>query len=124
MHLPRWAVAVVAVIALCGSTQAARANGSFGAIAYAPSTGCYGYSYGKDCQAAAANVALQNCNGPDRRVVVWVAGGYAALAVNNNGGFGAAWSTACQADADRAALNFAGGPGCGAHIICEMATGV
>src|SRR5262249_14187643 len=101
-----------------------RAGNYFGAIAYSPSTGYYGYSYGKDCLAAAQATAVQNCAGPDRQVVVWVANGYAALAVNNNGGYGAAWSTNCQADADRAALNFAGGPACGAHIICEMATGV
>jgi hypothetical protein len=109
---------------LCGAAPTAWADNYFGAIAYAPSTGRYGYSYGKDCLATAEVVAAGNCLGPDRRVVVWVANGYAALAVNHNGGYGAAWSTTCQADADQAALNFAGGPACGAHIVCEMATGV
>jgi serine/threonine-protein kinase len=124
MRLTHWAVALVAAIVVCGTTQVAHADDDFGAIAYSPSTGYYGYSYGKDCEATAENVALRNCNGPDRQVVVWVANGYAALAVNNNGGYGAAWSTDCQADADQAALDFAGGPGCEAQIICEMATGV
>jgi len=68
--------------------------------------------------------ALQNCNGLDRRVVVYVGNGYAALAVNSNGGFGAAWSSRCQAEADQAALIYAGGIGCGAHVVCEVATGV
>jgi serine/threonine-protein kinase len=120
---PRWAVTLVAVIVLGGTAQAARAD-YFGAIAYSPSTGCYGYSFGQDCVPTAENVALQNCNGPDRQVVVWVSNGYAALAVNNNGGYGSAWSTNCQAEADQAALNFAGGAGCGAYILCEIATGV
>jgi serine/threonine-protein kinase len=124
MRLPRWAVTLVAVVVLAGTTQAARADDYFGAIAYSPSTGYFGYSFGQDCEATAQNVALQNCCGQDRQVVVWVSNGYAALAVNNNGGYGSAWSTNSQAEADQAALNFAGGPGCGAHIVCEIATGV
>jgi Domain of unknown function (DUF4189) len=123
MRRTRFVAAVVIAIALFGTAQAAHA-GSFGAIAYAPSTGCYGYTFGRDCPANADLGALWNCNGLDRRVVVEVGNGYAALAVNGNGGYGAAWSTRCQAEADQAALNYAGGPGCGAHIICEVATGV
>jgi serine/threonine-protein kinase len=124
MNLKQYAIALVALAALFTTVNAAHAAEYFGAIAYSPSTGHYGFSYGKDCVANADIVALQNCIGADRRVVVWVANGSAALAVNNNGGFGTAWSTNCQAEADQAALNYAGGPGCGAHIICEMATGV
>jgi serine/threonine-protein kinase len=124
MRLRQWTVALIVVTALCATSQAARADTYFGAIAYSPSTGHYGFSYGKDCLATAEVAAIQNCVGWDRRVVVFVSNGYAALAVNNNGSFGAAWDTNCQADADQAAINFAGGPGCGAHLICEMATGV
>jgi serine/threonine-protein kinase len=124
MRTPRFALAVVAVLALFASVQAARANEFFGAIAYSPSTGHYGYTYGRDCLANAEAGALQNCIGADRRVVVWVSNGYAALAVSNDGRFGAAWSSECQAEADHAALNFAGGPDCGAHIVCEIETGV
>jgi serine/threonine-protein kinase len=124
VSLPRGAIALVAVLALFGTAQAARADASFGAIAYSPSTGSYGYTFGRNCAADAEIGALQNCNGRDRRVVAWVSNGYAALAVNDKGGYGAAWSTRCQADADQAALNFAGGPGCGAHVLCEVATGV
>jgi serine/threonine-protein kinase len=124
MRILHFAMAVVAVFALLGSVPAARANDYFGAIAYSPSTGQYGYTFGRDCQANAEIGALQNCIGADRRVVVWVSNSYAALAVNNDGSFGAAWSSECQAEADNAALNFAGGPGCGAHILCEVATGV
>jgi hypothetical protein len=124
MRLPHRTIALVALAVLLGTVQAARADAAFGAIAYSPTTGYYGYSYGRDCLANAESAALQNCNGLDRRVVVSVGNGYAALAVNNNGGFGAAWSGRCQADADQAALNFAGGLGCGAHILCEVATGV
>jgi serine/threonine-protein kinase len=121
MSLPRCVVAAFTALIILGSVQASRADGNFGAIAYSPCTGCYGYSFGLDCQASAERVALQNCCGLDRRVVAWVAGGYAALVVNNNGGYGAAWSTNCRADAEQAALGYAGG--CGAHILCWIASG-
>lgn len=105
-----------------GAGQAANRN-SFGAIAYSPSTGTFGYSYGKGNLADAEGTALGNCRGADRQIVVWVDHGFAALAVNSHGYIGAAWSRSSQADACRAALDFAGGPACGASILCEMATG-
>ena len=123
MRLARRFIALVALVVLFETVLAVRAEAASGAIAYSPVTGYYGYSFGRDCLTNAEIAALQNCNGLDHRVVVSVENGYAALAVNNNGGYGAAWSTRCQADADQAALNFAGGPGCGAHILCEVATG-
>src|SRR4051812_19540565 len=121
MRLPRWAIAAVA---LCGVTQAAWADEYYGAIAYSPSTGSYGFSYGKDCQATAENVALSSCRGRDRQVVVWVSNGYAALAVNDDGGWGAAWSSVSQEDANQAAMDYAGGCDSGAPPISGMATGV
>jgi serine/threonine-protein kinase len=118
------AVAAVAVaLSLFGTAQAARADG-WGAIAYSPSTGAYGYWYGADCEATASNGALNNCGGDDRQVMVTVQNGWAALAVNRDGGYGYAWSTNSLEDAECLAIGYAGGPGCGAEIRCWVASGV
>jgi serine/threonine-protein kinase len=122
MRLTRWAAAITAVALLLGAAGAARAD-AFAAIAYSPHTGQYGYWYGADCLATAKNGALQGCNARDAQVVVTVENGWAALAVNNNGGYGYGWSTNCQAEAERIAVNGAGGPGCGAHVLCWVASG-
>jgi serine/threonine-protein kinase len=117
-------IATLAVaFALLGTAQAARADG-WGAIAYSPSTGAYGYWYGADCQANAEQGALNNCGGCDKQVMVTVDHGWAALAVNKNGGYGYAYSTKCQADAERSAIQYAGGPRAGAYILCWVASGV
>jgi serine/threonine-protein kinase len=122
MRSKHW-IGIVAVTALLfGTAQVSRAD-AFGAIAYSPSTGNYGYWYGANCLAAAEVGALSGCNAPDRQVVATVENGWAALAVNNNGGWGYGWSTNCLAEAEGYALNGAGGPCCGAHILCQVASG-
>src|SRR5690349_7855639 len=52
---------------------------SFGAIAYSPTTGKFGYSYNYRNRATAEKVALQNCHAVDARVVGWVNAGFLAL---------------------------------------------
>ena len=122
MRLIRPIAAVAVVFALLGAAQAARAD-AYAAIAYSKSTGQYGYTYGYDNLDAAKCDAVANANAPDAHVVVWVENGWAALAVNNNGGWGYGWSTNCKANAERFAIDGAGGPACGAHILCWAASG-
>ena len=122
MKLIRRFAAVAIVFALLGAVSAARAD-AYAAIAYSESTGQYGYTYGYDDLGAAENDAVANANADDAQVVVWVENGWAALAVNNDGGWGYGWSTNCQADAERFAIDGAGGPACGAHILCWVASG-
>ena len=121
MRLPRWITVLAIAVTLFGTVQGARA--AFGAIAYSPSTGSYGYWYGANCRAEAENGALNNCGGADRQIVVWVQNGWASLAVNNEGRWGYGWSTNCREEADRNALNNAGGRRCGARILCWVASG-
>jgi hypothetical protein len=122
MRLTRPLAALAVAVSLLGAAQAARAD-AFAAIAYSPSTGNYGSWYGADCQATAENGALNNCGGEDRQVVVWVENGWAALAVNNDGGWGYGWSTNSLDEAEGNAINGAGGSGCGAYILCWVASG-
>ena len=118
----RWIAAVAVVAALFAATQSARAD-AYAAIAYSQCTGQYGYTYGYNDLCAAQNDAVANANASDAQVVAWVENGWAALAVNKNGGWGYGWSNNGQADAERFALNGAGGPACGAYILCWVASG-
>jgi hypothetical protein len=118
MRAIRWIAAVAIAVMLLGAAQAARAD--FAAIAYSPSTNKYGYWFGANSRAAAENGAMRNCDGADRRVVVWVENGWTALAVNSDGRWGYGWSTTSRADAERRALNSAGN---GAYILYWAASG-
>jgi hypothetical protein len=119
MRLTRCIAAIAVAFFVFGAAQAARAD-AYAAIAYSQSTGQYGYSYGYDNLGAAENAAVGYANAPDAHVVVWVENGWAALAVNDDGGWGYGWSTNSQAEAEGYALNGAGG---GAHILCWVASG-
>jgi serine/threonine-protein kinase len=110
---------VVAVVLILVAVPAVWAD--YGAIAYSPATGKYGYSYNCDSLAEAERIALRNCRASDATVKVWVENGWAALAVNNNGAYGWGWSTSSLADAEATALsNVSGG---GGHILCWCASG-
>lgn len=67
-------------------------TGSYGAIAYSPSTGAYGYSYNYRTRRTAEQVALGYCDADDARVVAWVNFGFAALVKADDGSWGAATS--------------------------------
>ncbi len=54
---------------------------TFGAIAYSPSTGQYGFSYRAVNQSQAVQAAINYCGANDCSSVVWVQGGCAAAAV-------------------------------------------
>src|SRR5689334_18039589 len=92
-------LALMLLLALSASAWA-----DFGAIAYSPDTGRWGYSYGFYWQSDASNDALARCNAADARVVVWVQNGWAALAVGDDGAYGWGWSASSRADAESRAL--------------------
>jgi hypothetical protein len=71
---------------------------SYGAIAYSPSTGYYGVSWGYDTQGSAENRALYEC-GYDDCQVMWFRNAYGALAIGYSS-WGASWgSSASEAQA-------------------------
>src|SRR5690348_2692795 len=67
--------------------------GGFGAIAYSPATRRYGWSYNVQGQANAEETAMCNCGASDAIILVWGHHTYLALALAENGGYGAGWDT-------------------------------
>ena len=84
--------------------MSASVRADFGAIAYSPETGQWGYSYGFDCQEDSQNDALSRCNADDAQIAVWVENGWAALAVGDDGAWGWGWSSSSREDAEARAL--------------------
>lgn len=80
-------------IALLATPTLALAQDSYGAIAYSPSTGSYGWAHDFGSQNAAENAALDSCydRANDCQVAVWFRNACGALAVGPNG-WGAAWA--------------------------------
>jgi len=93
----------------------------YGAIAYSNSSGKYGYSYGCSSRSTAERLALNKCAASDRRIVVWVSKGWAALAVNDANRWGTGWSTKSRAAAERIALSKCGGAN--PRILCWINSG-
>src|ERR1035438_3260527 len=75
------------------------------AIAYSQSTEKCGYSWGHENRAAAERAALAKCPAPDAAVVIWGTNVYIALALGEDGHWGAAWNTDQQTE-EREALRF------------------
>lgn len=92
----------------------------YGAIAYSESTGKYGLSYSYGSQQAAQQRALDECEGSDKEIEVWVNDGWAAVAVNKDGEVAYGWSKSSRADAENRAL--ANG-GHGYSILCWVSSG-
>jgi Domain of unknown function (DUF4189) len=92
----RWTLSAAAVlVALLASAGAAEARDYYGAIAYSPSTGAYGYSYDHVSRANAETAALAACSehAGDCQVPVWFRNACAALAVGNGGSWGTGWGS-------------------------------
>src|SRR5438552_1120659 len=53
----------------------------YGAIAFSPSTGKYGYSYDCGSRAQAERIALSYCKESDARPLTWVQFGWAVLVI-------------------------------------------
>jgi hypothetical protein len=118
----RWlgglSLALVALLTLAG-----RSSADFAAIAYSPSTGAYGYSYGFASLAGARAEALAHCRGDDARVVVWVENGYAALALGDRrGAYGWGWAFN-RGEARARALNQCAARTTGAYVAVSVYSG-
>ncbi|MEM7226221.1 MAG: DUF4189 domain-containing protein [Pseudomonadota bacterium] len=74
---------------------------SFGAIAYSPSTGGYGYATEYRSRARAEHIALGECaaysDGADCQVLVWFRNHCGALAASDDGAYGSAYAAALDA---------------------------
>jgi serine/threonine-protein kinase len=77
---------------------------SYGAIAYATSSGVWGYSYGYSSRGGAESRALRECRSRGRgcRAIVWFREACGALATGRNNGYGWAWNTSRRAARQRA----------------------
>jgi hypothetical protein len=78
--------ALCALLLCFAFVSSALAGGPFCAIAYSPSTYRVGWSHSHYNRASAEAAALSGCGAYDARIVVWVASGYAALAVDKTTG--------------------------------------
>jgi hypothetical protein len=68
----------------------------FAAIAYSPSLRCHGHSHGYVTQEAAESAAVRECAATDATVVVWTRDAWCALAVADDGAYGAGWAGTSQ----------------------------
>ena len=72
----------------------------YGAIAYSPDSGKYGYSSDCGTRERAESLALSHCIAVDARVAIWVKDGWAALYKNSGGQWHTAWSSNSREDAE------------------------
>jgi serine/threonine-protein kinase len=98
-----WGIVIAGSI--LGSAGKVEARDNYGAIAYSPSTGAYGWSYDHVSQASAVSAALAECSqrAGDCQVPLWFRNACGALAVGSGGGFGTGWGTS-RGIAERYAL--------------------
>ncbi|MDX2270923.1 MAG: DUF4189 domain-containing protein [Cyanobacteriota bacterium] len=106
------AASVLAVGAVVVGSQQAHAG--FGAIAYSPATGSYGYSYNHTTQAGAEFAAVQACSAyaGDCQAQLWFQNSCGALAVSPSGAFGTGWGATvalAQAYAVQTCSQYGGG---------------
>lgn len=99
---PAWASQADMDIAGAAMARSMR-RPSYGAIAYSPATGRYGWSYKADERATAENLAIQSCGAADAITLVWGSDVYLALALGEGGAYGSAWNTR-RAAAEQQAL--------------------
>lgn len=98
----RYAFALACGLALSAGAAPAEAEDLFGAIAFSPSTGQYGWSKNQSVEAGASDEAVSGCGVDDCEAVV-VFANCAALSVGD--GFGMGFSKAkSQSKAEDAAL--------------------
>jgi hypothetical protein len=83
--------AVVAFSALIGGATTAAAD-NFGAIAYSPQIGTFGYAYDHDSRGEAEEHALQEC-GRACEIVLWFKNACGALAKGGDKGYGVGWAS-------------------------------
>ena len=77
----------------------------YGAIAYSPSTGVYGYSYNYTTQSEAEYQAHQKCGYVDCQTATWVKNGCMSLAVNDYDYWAGAWGNTYEEARGKAILS-------------------
>jgi serine/threonine-protein kinase len=101
--LKKWLLIGLVAVALAWMASPAQCAAAdyYAAIAFSPSTGACGYSYGFTSLTAAKNRAVEECEGADAVVVGWARNAYVALALGDDrGACGVGWaSTAASARA-------------------------
>lgn len=98
--------------------------GSYGAIAYSPSTGCHGYAYGHCSAQKAIAIAIKGCGKSDCESKANFSNACGAIAKATNGALGIGISTISLCDAAERALfycRYYGGKDC--IIICQICSG-
>lgn len=80
------------------------ASAGYGAIAYSPSSGVWGYSYNYGSRGAAERRALRECRirGGGCRSIVWFRNACGALASGHGNAYGWSWNTSRAAARRRA----------------------
>jgi Domain of unknown function (DUF4189) len=68
--------------------QGPRAGGSYGALAYSPKTGDYGYSYGFGNRKLAEQRAKRECGKDDCEIAAWYSKACGAVAAGDDGKWG------------------------------------
>jgi hypothetical protein len=107
---------LIALIVVASSGFAASAfAGDYAAIAYSPSTGKYGYSYGFPCLDQAEAAARENAADCNAQVMVWTENEYLALAQNSDGSYGYGYSSSRYLAQSMAMRNCPGG-----HIVATV----
>lgn len=96
--MSKYATALIAGFMLFGGLSTQAQAQSYGAIAYSPSSGAHGYSFGYRNQAGAQQRALRECNARGRgcRVAIWYKNACGAVAVAPNGSWGSGWGNSKQ----------------------------
>ncbi len=83
---------VLSYVALAAQAKAVEIYyDSYGAVAYSPSTGAFGYAWDCGSRGMAEQVALSNCPASDARIVGWVQDGWLVLAIGENNSYGVGW---------------------------------
>ena len=95
----------VALLALVSWSKSTLANDHYGAIAYSPTNGKYGYTYDYGTRASAEEAALRNCNDADCRLVLWFVNACGALAIGDGYAWGAGWASS-QSEAENIAMSY------------------
>ena len=115
---------IIALAALAVPSPAAvHADGKFAAIAISDKNGPsnWGYSVNQDSQDNAEKLAIQKCNAPDAKVVVWSHDGWCALAVGDDNGWGSGFGKT-QEDGRKAALDEAAKHTKNPHVILAVSS--
>ncbi len=81
----KWLISIVIIF-----NMNLEARNYYGAIAYSPSTGDYGYSYDYSSRYSAEQNAISRCGAYDCSSLIWFRNACGALAVGNNG-YGSGW---------------------------------